>query len=454
MNMFGHYAYPQDNNFQFKLTNVADMGFWIYFTNTTLFAPNGTLGRIAFFLTDGGRNYEYFAEVNIPASALGNWVQIDMLTADKNFALDIAKMEATYSAAAGFFFEYDDFGDFPANPNPGSPYTNIFWIANPYIVYGVNPPLPVKMESIAPATNGLTIWGADGDLTGGYRQQIRSSQEYSWVNGPFPVSYNFTVNQWLIPPTAENTATIALVPFVADGLTGNPDGSEIAATNSLQVVLGSQLGGGVAFSLFYKTNNPGTYPTTLPAVATITNKSAIGTWSLIFNSVTNVTLTGPGTLSTNFNLPDPYGATAVDFTNGNGVYLFFGSSPGNIPGCNYFVSFSDFNVTGITTAFDDNFVADNGTPNPVWDTVVDGTAPQCLQYVTSSDLYWVSYAVPATGYSLYVSPSLTPGSIAWTAVNSTVPFLASTNWVQLVTDGDLPYADEATNAFFAISAPQ
>jgi hypothetical protein len=199
---------------------------------------------------------------------------------------------------------------------------------------------------------------------------------------------------------------------------------------------------GATWTLAYKTNGALANPTNVASMSTTT---VPGTWTLTFNSVTNVTMSGPGGVSTNFNLPDPSGETAALFA--DDVNIYFGVSAQNSAGANDHVVFSEFKVTGTASDFDDIFANDNGNLNGVW--TANANAPVTVQMVAPGNPYWVTWTQPAADYTLATSSSLSVGN-TWTQVVDNPVFFVSTNFNQLINVNDLP---AGKTGFFSLIQP-
>jgi len=271
------------------------------------------------------------------------------------------------------------------------------------------------------------------------RENLEASQaNYTWVGASGPVSYSFTITNYTVGTNDGVQTQIFLIP--KPGTESAPDYTE---PNLVFMDLESTTFG-ASVNFRYKTNQPNGNSMVYGSgtLASLGTNTAIGTWTLTFNNNTNVTMTVPGGASTNFNIPDPTGSTAALFS--NGVDLYFGVQAGNAGGVNDHIVASEFKVAGTAHDFDDNFVADAGTLNGVW--AVNAAFPSCVQLVGPGNPYWIQWSSPAPGYSLETTAVLSDDS-TWTAVTNNVPFLAGTNFTQLVSTNDL---QPGTASFFAV----
>jgi hypothetical protein len=181
-------------------------------------------------------------------------------------------------------------------------------------------------------------------------------------------------------------------------------------------------------------------------LASIGTNTALGTWTVTFNNNTNVTMTVPGGASTNFNIPDSTGATTALFA--NGVDLYFGVQAANTGGTSDHIVASDFSVSGIPAAFNDNFVADAGTLNSgIWS--VNASFTNTVLMIGPGNPYWVSWTAPALGFTLNATASLSNPvtNIDWSPVSTYSPIQNGSFFTQLISTNDLPGTN---SAFFAL----
>jgi len=307
--------------------------------------------------------------------------------------------------------------------------------------------------TIQPAVPGLNLFTGSG--TSFYnRENIEASlNNYSWVNASGPVSYSFTITNYPVGTNDAVQCQIFLVPN--PGTESGPDWNE---PNCIFMDLESDVpnGGGTQWNFRYKTNEPGAnswmYTAASPTntggtLATISNTTAIGTWTVTFNNNTNVTMTIPGGASTNFNIPDDAAGDTVNLF-GTGVDLYFGVQAGNAGGCNDHIVATEFKVTGLGAAdFDDNFVTDAGVLNTaIW--AVNASYTNCVKVVAPGNPYWIQWTEPAPSFVLESTATLE--NPTWTRTTNNPVFLAGTNFTQLVSTNDL---QPGTSEFFALTQP-
>ncbi len=379
--------------------------------------------------TGSGGTTVFLGTFKIPTSASNGWQTVTMPYSDTIGGL---------SSGAGLWFQGSFGGGSGIN---GGPYNASFWIDNVVLVANAvsNPPPKV---SIAPAVQGLNLF--TGSALNNRESLENTNYNFSWVGASSPVSYSFTLSSYPIPVADQVQNHIFLIPSPATNSGSAPDYTE---PNVIFLDLESTATGGASFMFRYKTNQPNgntmIYGSgTLAAIQSPTG--GVGTWTVTFNNNTNVTMTGPGGASTNFSIPDASGATSSLFA--SNVVLFYGTQANSVTAENDHTVTSDFNVTGLGSAnFDDNFVADAGTLNTnIW--IVNAAIPQSVRMVGPGNPYYVSWTLPASGFSLAATPSLS-GNIVWSAPASYGPFLTGSTETQLISTSDLPAGN---SAFFAM----
>jgi len=385
--------------------------------------------------------------LTIPGAATNGWVTMKETNAQE-FQAEALNGTDTYAQGVEFYYNSYTGNNYPTNPVA-------FWIDNIIVNSSVAPPPPPPppVMTIAPAVPGLNLFTGTG--TSLYnRENIEATQgAYSWVNAAGPVSFSFSITNYPVGSNDAVQCQIFLVPNPSASAGSAPDWGQ---SNCVFMDFESMVpnGGGVTWTFRYKTNdandNAMLYNATntaanIGALGTISNSTALGTWTVSFNNNTNVTMTGPGPdhSSTNFNIPDSTGATAALFA--SGVDLYFGAQAGNAGGANDHFVASEFKVTGSGNDFDDNFVADAGVLNTgIW--TVNAAFTNCIQMVGPGNPNWIQWTAPASGFALDTTAALST-NITWSPVTSHPVFMAGTNFTQLISTNDL----QAGNAgYFAL----
>jgi hypothetical protein len=136
------------------------------------------------------------------------------------------------------------------------------------------------------------------------RQELRTlpANQVSWIGRP-GTTYSFTITNF---PGSGYNQYMAHLYFAPGDYTAANDPSW--RSSDCLVFKVQRTSAGVVGSFCAKTgdaNNEGNLYST-GVVGSITNTSALGTWSVTFNNDTNVTIAGPGGLSSTFDIPiDP-----------------------------------------------------------------------------------------------------------------------------------------------------
>jgi hypothetical protein len=231
-----------------------------------------------------------------------------------------------------------------------------------------------------------------------------------------PVTYSVTIADY---PGAANSGFqthFFLVP--GSGISNTEDGPDYNEPNLVMLDIQNQANGTASATFRYKTNEPGGNSMVYNAgtIASISNPSALGTWSLSFSNNTAVSITTPNGSVTNFAIPSDAAALFAD-----PMYVYLGAQPNQTGNIGLSALYTDFNITsgagpGSTVILGDNFAADSGldTTN-TWE-VVAGDAAGVIQVPPTTD-FWVTWTTPATGFNLQMKAKLTDS--AWVDAVST-----------------------------------
>jgi hypothetical protein len=175
----------------------------------------------------------------------------------------------------------------------------------------------------------------------------------------------------------------------------------------------------------YKVNNAGNWNAALafgfPCAA-----GPVGTWSLVFNNNTNVTLRAPDNTFTNFTIPASDASLFQD-----PLYFYVGTQPNNNANIGQSSTFSRVKISGAAGSIDDNFVS-GGTPGQAYlldpNTWTLNTADAKGVFITAPDAKcWVTWSLPDYGFTnLYVTDNLSRklNSSQWLSLPT-----ASTGWL-------------------------
>ena len=288
--------------------------------------------------------------------------------------------------------------------------TTTFWMDN--IILGALSQTIRPTVAVAPVTTppGLTMVAPGGGNE--YNRTLLMAldpvnvvRNFSWVgSGDTPVTYSMTIAAY---PDTNHTAFQAVIFLVPNGAGGDPS-VDYTAPNVAQLVVMNSPDGSATGAFQYKTNQPSgnSMFSGSGTLGTVRSASPLGTWSLTFLNDTNITLTGPGNVTTNFNLPDDI--TAQLF--GNPLTVYFGNQQNGGWNAGQSSTYAEFKVHGTTFSpeFDEVFTTQTSIDTTKWN--VDAYAPNNTFIVQPTDKYWLSWTVPDTGFGAQVSSNLAPGS--------------------------------------------
>jgi len=326
-----------------------------------------------------------------------------------------------------------------------------FWVANVQLVaraVAIPPPSVSLNKVVAP---GLVQFA---DLTPNYnRQDIRTdtsgNAQVDWYGQTKPVTYSWKIADFPGPGHAGFFTSVAITPDPVGTVTyADPDWS---STNALFVNIVAQANGSVRASISFKTNQPSNntqYDTTGRLVGganSLAAPSAIGTWSLRFNSDTDMVLTAPNGAYTNASLPPDVASayTGVSFVLMSGM-----SSAANV---GQSITYSALDITGVVTPVHEDFTS-GALSSPFMALMSQGYLfpwnlnPPNQVWATPDAKYWLHHSLPDTGFTPVSSPTL-PGSLwDWSDRGLGAGFLNGSERWNMVNSSNLP---SASKGFFA-----
>jgi hypothetical protein len=278
------------------------------------------------------------------------------------------------------------------NPQNG---TITYWVDNVKLT-GRRPPIK-PILGMQKATPGLRIFAGSYVNTYDREQLATVDQNQSWVGGTYPVSYSFTLNSFpTVPDGSVFRFHIFLIPTNSappgQGFTGNQY-IDYNASNIVWLDVSGLTPANVTAEVQWKTNLTAANPD--HTALRITNSTAVGTWTLAFNSANTGTLTAPGASPVAFSIPAD---AAARFT--NKLVAFFGVQPDSGFGMGQYVDVSHIQTIGVKSPgvpVNDNFTTDTVIKTAVWD-ITDSAAQSSLVLVTTNTPYWVNWTVPDTGF--------------------------------------------------------
>jgi len=340
-------------------------------------APTGlsSYGLSQVFIIDSGWNWVGIGGVNLNESMIGKWTHV-------------SRALPAVSSSHGYVLQQG--GTTLANQ------TLTYYIDNVSVWKPATPPTISKPQRAGPPGLQITMdrngdqWQRDGVTT-------PPGDFYSWVNNG-GVTYSLTITNF--PDAAAHPGYDAHMYMVnADTISpGNYTQGAVDwnATNLVEMRVQNNAGG-VDFTLRYKTNLA--YANADHLVVSMHAPSGVGTWSASFAADnTNVTLTGPGGISTNFTLPQD----VVDQFNGN-MFLHFGNfkADANNNGINDQQSgtFSRIQVVGGPAPLDDNFPGPGLTALYGW----RPSSASAVAWVPPDTAWWLTWSLPDDGFTVQLA---------------------------------------------------
>jgi hypothetical protein len=315
--------------------------------------------------------------------------------------------------------------------NGGSAYTNTLavWIDN--VIFTALPSVHTNQPTLAIAKAppaGLTCLCSQPAGTW-QRQMIATTQSnYSW-NTASAVSNTTTYSMTIAaaPGTAypSFSSQMFLVPQL--GMVGSSidDSIDWDSANVVSLAVSVNPDHSAAGLFQYKVNNAGNWNAAL-SVGLPCAAGPVGTWSLLFNNNTNVTLWAPDNTFTNFTLPASDAALFQD-----PLYFYVGTQPNNNANIGQSSTFSRVRISGAAGAIDDDFVSVQAPGQPYQlnpNTWTRNTADANGVFITAPDAkYWVTWPLPDYGFTnLYVTDNLNQklDSSQWLSLPT-----ASTGWL-------------------------
>jgi hypothetical protein len=267
----------------------------------------------------------------------------------------------------------------------------------------------------------------------GYTFVGQSNVTYSWNIASFPgaSASGFQQHVFLIPASATTTVSSENSPDYSE-----PDCIFITVEYESSVTPAVVTNGGVVstnsitnwfgvLNFRYKTNeanangmifngvsptntasNPNGWP--VQPVGSVQAPTATGTWSVTFDSTTNVILTAPNGATNGFTLPASTAALFAD-----PLFVFVGAQPNNTAGEGQSAVLNSFSITGSQTPLVDVFNTDTSLSTSTW--IVDSAVSGGVQLVPPGLNYWVSWSTPDTGFDLQTTGNVSGGTnSAWT----------------------------------------
>ncbi|MFO1478325.1 MAG: hypothetical protein U1F98_16955 [Verrucomicrobiota bacterium] len=180
---------------------------------------------------------------------------------------------------------------------------------------------------------------------------------------------------------------LQLIPNAGDELA--PDWNELNVISASVVLTGP--GSQVEWTFSYKTNNDLSGYANWHSLASITNPTRAGTWSVTFRNDTNVTLSAPGGGTVKCALPPEVAERYAD-----PVFVYYGIMANDAANYCAIAVISSVGIDGPTvTPLWDDFHSSLDTN--IW--FVNATAPAYVKPVPTDGL-WLSWSIPDAGFLL------------------------------------------------------
>ncbi len=405
------------------------------------------------YLFEGG----YIQGVQISAACNGNDTEVELgepnipLTAAYGWQtvwIPFGAGQSTATKVSALIF-----AKFAANAGPccSTNAWGAFWIDNIVLVGKTPTPNPTLTLSATPPVPGLNVWNLTENTSYYDRNDVvtTANNGLSWAgsitspNTNFPVAYSFTLTGFPAN-SAYAEAFMLLVPNAA-GIDSAPDWTE--ATCMIYEVQSTPSGANI--SLSYKTNYPsmeyspvmvyvgfdgtsntaGTNAPPAPAAVPM----LYGTYSLVFTDANDGYVSGPDGVPHTFGIGTDGATWFKENSTANEPFLvYLGDQANDAGGMNQAVVYDSFSVSGVPSAFSENFLTETATVN-----VNNGwtTDPAGVFLVPTTAACWVSWTTPpATGFVLENAANLAG---PWQDTTCNPQIAAYGEMMQLVDNSDL-----------------
>ncbi|HEV2455634.1 MAG TPA: hypothetical protein VGY98_15315 [Verrucomicrobiae bacterium] len=380
--------------------------------NATGTVGYATFGPLRFGARTSSYGQDWILTTNIPASDT-NWTHI---------VVPLALTDPNLQPFPGILIGADSSTIGSPLNGPATLYVDNVKFVGPLIV---PPPPPAPKLSIQAAKPGLRMFvGSSASyIREGVITKQGTGESESWVGAGvnYPVNYSFQLLSY--PPTNILTTELAIVPEASFNPTsnfqttiyGNPF-LDYQVSNGLYVSLSPRGGGAVTAVVQWKVGLPSANAAS--NVLTLTNTTAIGTWTLSMSSATAGTLTAPGGGSGSFTINDPN--VASDFAN-PAVAIFF-EDPNTAAGYGLYEDIGTISITGTASGNQtENFAnetadfASNISPGGYFQNNYSADPGNLVITRNGLDAYWISWTtpVPTAGFGVVESTNLTSSPLTW-----------------------------------------
>ncbi len=358
---------PYDFSTELNFNLVGSITFYLRMApgtppRTNAFGVPLDFGTIGVGIVTANYVYEQFGAPTIPLTASNAWVR---------FMVPVDYSQPNISDVPGIAFSINNY----ANVYPTFFMTNYIDDLSVFVRNEVHPVLLPPQKAVS----GLNVIDSIGGVNGqsnreqictvadtGYTFAGRPSVTYSWDTTVFPTGtgaagwqqHFFIVNG--APGPSDQEADYNLPDVFWINVQQSDAGN---ATMNFRYKTNEAGGNGMLFNTTSPTdavNNPNGWP--IEPVATLAAPAgATGTWSVTVANTTNITISGPGGVSTNFNI-DP--AAAALFA--DPCTLILGGQPNVSTAGGKYSVYGRFSATGCATPISDNFLADTTLNTALW----------------------------------------------------------------------------------------
>jgi hypothetical protein len=339
-------------------------------------------GHLQFGLRTSGYGQDYFGGVDIVATNT-NWVHVSITLN--------ALSDANLLNMGGLLIHIDR-NYYSLNLNGASTLwvDNIKFVGSATAITNLPPSLGLQK-----ANPGLRIFAGSTVDTYDREELATVDQKQSWIGGTYPVSYSYTLLSY---PGGGNMGQVQIFLIPTNSANGNNIYNnqfiDYNAKNGMWLLLNPQgSSGGVTAAVQWKTNLPNANPD--HTALTITNPTAIGTWTLTFTGPNAGTLTAPNAGAVPFTITN--GTVATDFA--NPLVAYFGLQPNYTAGYGEYLDYASISVAGVAGVNEnDNFATDSSLNTGLWNTSCSAK-PSSVVLATASTPYWVNWSLPDTGFT-------------------------------------------------------
>jgi hypothetical protein len=386
-----------DTEFRHDATKYTNIMVDIHVDPTSALSQAGTFGGLQIGFYDGPNQ---IGTQVIPGSATNGWVRI---------VQPIDPSTPSISSVSGIAFRIQTYNNFD------NPIGHVkLWMDN--LKMNVSPvkiPPPTLAPILIKPIQGLNLLSSSANGNEFQRTSIvfANHNGVGWLNSPTPMTYALTITNF---PAGTYTNYQAHIFITTGGTLASFDTApDYSQTNVIFFDVHQNPNGTGSAFFRYKVNeeqqNSNMFgieyigPASAGTLAGLNASTVFGTWSFTFNQDTNVTVNGPGGVSTNFNMRPVAVSNFAEPLN-----VLFGAQPNRhstatpLANVGQRVILSSVGITnGDSTVVYDNFMADSSLDGNLWTRLAGDV--NMVQLVPSGSAWWVKWSLPDTGFGLQTS---------------------------------------------------